>query len=50
MTKEYLIRMKNCVPLLPEPGDKVALELITEIERLRQLLEERHYDFDNEEN
>ena len=49
ISKQQLQRMKNSVSLLPEPGDIVAMELITEIERLRELLEDRHYDFDHDE-
>lgn len=49
LTQNQLQAMKNCAPLLPEPADDVVLQLIAEIERLRELLEDRHYDFDNEE-
>ena len=35
---------------IPEKNrDIVATQLITEIERLQELLEDRHYDFDDEQ-
>lgn len=49
ISKQQLQKIKNSAPLLPEPGDIVVLDLIAEIERLRELLEDRHYDFEEEE-
>lgn len=33
-------RMRECAPLLPEPGDKVVCECLDEIERLRHAMGE----------
>jgi hypothetical protein len=49
ISKKQLYSMRICAQLLPDPAHKVVLELIEEIERLRELLEDRHYDFNNEE-
>jgi hypothetical protein len=49
ISKKQLHSMRICARLLPDPAPEVVLELIEEIERLRELLEDRHYDFDNEE-
>jgi hypothetical protein len=41
-----LERMKICCALLPEPGDQVVRQCITEIERLRQGLKDIVYPLD----
>lgn len=35
-------KMKQCAPLLPEPGNIIALDLIAEVERLLAMLEARN--------
>jgi len=32
-------KIKRCAPLLPAPGDKVVLELVTEIELLHKFID-----------
>ena len=48
-----VIKLKNiemASHLLGDPAPEVVQELVQEIYRLRELLEDRHYDFEAEEN